>query len=77
VEALSARKPSPRFTDNVALEVVLEDLTDVLVRLRSGSLKMQAMHVAALWSAAPRIFAGDGLPESVGPIQRRLRAVFT
>lgn len=38
-----------------AIEVVLADLPDALARLASGELKMHAVHVAALWSAAVRI----------------------
>ncbi len=42
-----------------ALEVVLDQLPRVLARLRDGSMRMHAVHVAALWTAAARIAAGD------------------
>jgi 8-oxo-dGTP pyrophosphatase MutT (NUDIX family) len=41
------------------IEVVLADLPDVMLRLRSGALLMQSLHVAALWTACARIVAGD------------------
>jgi len=59
-----------------AIEVIVDDFRAVLVRLRNGELKMQAMHVAALWSAPARIMQGDGIPENFGKLQKRLRAAF-
>jgi ADP-ribose pyrophosphatase len=38
-----------------AIEVVLTDLTDALDQLVTGELRMHAVHVAALWSAAVHI----------------------
>jgi 8-oxo-dGTP pyrophosphatase MutT (NUDIX family) len=41
------------------IEIVLADFPDVLSRLANGELRMHAVHVAALWSAAARILSGD------------------
>jgi ADP-ribose pyrophosphatase len=41
------------------IELVLAEMPEVMLRLRSGELRMQAMHVAALWSACAHIIAGD------------------
>jgi len=50
--ALDAVKVAePRLEAGEAVEVVLRDLADVLGELRSGTLIMQAMHVAALYAA--------------------------
>lgn len=55
------------------IEVVLADLPDVMLRLRSGALLMQSLHVAALWTACARIVAGD---TGVGAaLHRRLAAL--
>jgi 8-oxo-dGTP pyrophosphatase MutT (NUDIX family) len=42
-----------------SIEIVLADYPDVLTLLASGDLRMHAVHVAALWSAAARIVLGD------------------
>lgn len=52
------------------IEVVLADLPDVMLRLRSGALCMQSLHVAALWTACARIVAGD--TEVDAALRRRL-----
>jgi 8-oxo-dGTP pyrophosphatase MutT (NUDIX family) len=41
------------------IEIVLADFPDVLTRLASGELRMHAVHVAALWSAAALILMDD------------------
>jgi ADP-ribose pyrophosphatase len=57
-----------------SIEVVLADFPDVLARLASGELRMHAVHVAALWSAAARIVLGD-IP-GAETLRDRLRPVF-
>jgi ADP-ribose pyrophosphatase len=57
------------------IHVVIDDLDAVLIRLRDGEMEMQAMHVAALWSAAARILTYGDLPESAISLQRRLRSL--
>lgn len=52
------------------IEVVLADLPDVMLRLRSGALLMQGLHVAALWTATARIVAGDIVVDAA--LRRRL-----
>jgi len=42
-----------------SIEIVLADFADVLRQLAGGELRMHAVHVAALWSAAARILMGD------------------
>jgi ADP-ribose pyrophosphatase len=61
---------------NEEIEVVVADFVEVLTSLRAGTLRMQAMHVAALWSAAASIAGGQSaLP--IEPLRRRLVAVLT
>lgn len=57
-----------------SIEVVLADFPDVLSGLADGALRMHAVHVAALWSAAARILLGD-IP-GVEALRDRLRSVF-
>jgi len=54
------------------IEVVLADLPEVMLRLRSGELRMQAMHVAALWSACAHIVAGDKPADPTAILRRKL-----
>lgn len=74
LDAELTRAPSLDPTESI--EVVVDDFEAVLSRLCSGELQMQAMHVAALWSAAARIIKGDGMPKSIEPLQKKLRAAF-
>jgi ADP-ribose pyrophosphatase len=64
------------FDPSESVELVLEDFSGVLTQLRDGTIKMQAMHVAALWTAAARLVAGIGIPESVEPLRVQLQSVF-
>ena len=57
-----------------SIEVVLADFPDVLTRLAGGELRMHAVHVATLWSAAARIVMGD-IPGAEA-LRDRLRPVF-
>lgn len=57
-----------------SIEAVLDDFPDVLTRLASGELRMHAVHVAALWSAAARVLLGD-VPDAEA-LRDRLRPVF-
>jgi 8-oxo-dGTP pyrophosphatase MutT (NUDIX family) len=56
------------------IEIVLADFPDVLTRLVNGELRMHAVHVAALWSAAARILLDD-VPGAEA-LRDRLRPVF-
>jgi ADP-ribose pyrophosphatase len=56
------------------IEIVLADFPDVLTRLASGQLRMHAVHVATLWSAAAQIVLG-AIP-GTEVLRDRLRAVF-
>lgn len=51
--------PSRSADPSEETEVVLVDLPRLLRKLRSGEMKMQAFHVAALWSAAAAIMTRD------------------
>ncbi len=76
--ALDAEWRSPQRLDaSEAIEVVLEDFANVMVRVRDGALKMQAMDVAALWSAVARILGGDPTLGDVGGLRARLLEVLT
>jgi len=57
------------------IEVVLADFPDILARLAGGELRMHAVHVAALWSAAARILMGD-VPGAEA-LYARLRPILT
>ncbi|HEX4504222.1 MAG TPA: NUDIX hydrolase [Alphaproteobacteria bacterium] len=57
-----------------SIEIVLSDFSDVLTRLAGGELRMHAVHVAALWSAAARILLGD-VP-GADTLRERLRPLF-
>jgi ADP-ribose pyrophosphatase len=76
--ALGVEPQGPQSLDpSEAIEVVLADLPDVLARLANGELRMHAVHVAALWSAAVRLMR-DTDPQSVPTkLRDRLLAMFT
>jgi len=57
-----------------SIEIVLADFPEALARLASGKLRMHAVHVAALWSAAARIVMGDIAGAEI--LRDRLRPVF-
>jgi ADP-ribose pyrophosphatase len=57
-----------------SIETMLADFPDVLARLASGEIRMHAVHVATLWSAAARILLGDVPGAEV--LRNRLRALF-
>lgn len=56
------------------IEVVLAELPEVMLRLRSGELRMQAMHVAALWSACAHIIGSDNLTAAAVALREKLVA---
>jgi ADP-ribose pyrophosphatase len=58
-----------------ALDVVLADFPAVLMQLSRGELRMHAVHVAALWSAAARIL--QGAVPGTKPLREKLRLGFT
>ena len=73
--ALDVEPMGPQALDTAeSIEVVLADFPDVLTRLASGDLRLHAVHVAALWSAAARIVLGD-IP-GTELLRERLRPVF-
>ena len=51
---------------------VKRDFVDVLADISSGELIMQAMHVAALWSAARYILKTADLPDNVHPLRDKV-----
>jgi 8-oxo-dGTP pyrophosphatase MutT (NUDIX family) len=55
-----------------AIEVVYEDFGDILGRLISGAVIMQALHVAGIWAATARILAGPD-----GSLKAKVRAVIS
>jgi len=74
--ALDVEPGDTRSLDpNEQIDVILEDLSDVLMRLRRGELRMQAMHVAALWSAAVQIMAGDRVSGALRTLRAKLLAL--
>jgi ADP-ribose pyrophosphatase len=70
VEPKQAQKLDP----GEAVEIVLADLPAVLGQLASGEIRMHAVHVAALWSAAARINLGD--ISGTEQLREHLRSVF-
>jgi ADP-ribose pyrophosphatase len=52
-------KQAQKLDSGEAVELVLADFPTVLKQLSSGEIRMHAVHVAALWSAAARIVLGD------------------
>jgi ADP-ribose pyrophosphatase len=65
---------APKLDSAEAIELVLEDFPTVLKQLSSGELRMHAVHVAALWSAAARI-ALNRLP-GTETLREQLQALF-
>jgi ADP-ribose pyrophosphatase len=60
-----------------AVDVFLTDFPDVLLRLSNGALRLHAVHVAALWSAAGRILLADeSIAAMTAPLRDRLLAAF-
>jgi ADP-ribose pyrophosphatase len=65
---------APKLDLAEAVELVLADFPTVLGQLSSGEVRMHAVHVAALWSAAARIVLdADSIPEGA-PVRERLLA---
>lgn len=52
---------------------VKREFVDVLRDISTGNLHMQAMHVAALWSAAQHILKADDLPHSAHKLRDDVR----
>ena len=60
-----------------AIDVYLADFVDVLIRVSGGTLRLHAVHVAALWSAAGRILLGeDAIAVTTTPLKQRLLDAF-
>jgi ADP-ribose pyrophosphatase len=57
-----------------ALDVFLADFPTVLKQLSSGELRMHAVHVAALWSAAARVMQ-DAVP-GTDALREQLKSAF-
>lgn len=53
---------------------VKRDFVDVLDKISTGELHLQAMHVAALWSAARYILKTHDLPNEFAPIRARIKS---
>ena len=66
-----------RLDENEAIEVAPDDFVDVVLRVRDGAMTMQAMDVAALWSAVARILAGGPELGDVAPLRARLLQALT
>jgi 8-oxo-dGTP pyrophosphatase MutT (NUDIX family) len=62
-----------------AIDIYLADFPDVLMRVARGDLRLHAVHVAALWSAAGRILLADeeAIAAATAPLRARLVAAFT
>lgn len=75
--ALDIEPSAPRRLDSTeSIDIVFDELDEVLRRVSDGQTKMQAMHVAALWSAAAWIVKDDALPRQAQPLRHRLRQLF-
>jgi len=73
--AVDVEPMGPQALDTAeSIEVVLADFPDVLARLAGGDLKMHAVHVATLWSAAARIVL-RGVP-GAEMLRERLQPLF-
>jgi 8-oxo-dGTP pyrophosphatase MutT (NUDIX family) len=57
-----------------AIDVTLDDLPRVLRGLAAGDIRMHAVHVAAIWSAAAHILAGGADVAEAAPLCERLLA---
>ena len=77
--ALGVAPIGPQALDpSEAVDVFLADFPDVMLRLTSGALRLHAVHVAALWSAAGRILLADAaIAAQTAPLRDRLLAAFT
>jgi ADP-ribose pyrophosphatase YjhB (NUDIX family) len=73
VELLAEPRLDPGGAE--AVEIVEDDLPAVLSRLCRGELRMSAMHVAALWSAAAAILT-TGIP-AAADLRERIGAMLT
>ncbi len=70
---LDVERTAERHLDATeAIEVVYEDLGDILRRLNSGEVIMQALHVAGLWAAVSHILGGRD-----GPLRARVLAAIS
>jgi len=72
-DVVSDGKPSFDVGNGEFCVTVKRDFVDVLTQLSSGELIMQAMHVAALWSAARYILKSEDLPTSALPLRAKVR----
>jgi ADP-ribose pyrophosphatase len=69
-------KGAQALDSSEALDVFLADFPTVLKQLSSGELRMHAVHVAALWSAAARIMLDAGSIPEAAPLRERLLSAF-
>lgn len=53
---------------------VKRDFVEVMQAISTGAMHLQAMHIAALWSAARFILKADDLPTTYEPLRTRVRA---
>jgi 8-oxo-dGTP pyrophosphatase MutT (NUDIX family) len=60
-----------------AIDVTLDHLPRVLTGLITGDIRMHAVHVAALWSAAALIIAGGADVAEAAPLREKLLAAIT
>jgi ADP-ribose pyrophosphatase len=75
--ALDVEPLGPQVLDSSeALDVIFDDFPTVLMRLSSGELRMHAVHVAALWSAAARILRDADALAVPAPFRERVLAAF-
>jgi 8-oxo-dGTP pyrophosphatase MutT (NUDIX family) len=75
--AFDVAPAAPRALDPTeSIEIVVDELDAVLRRLRDGQIMMQAMHVAALWSAAAYLMADEALLPPSSALRTRLRDLF-
>jgi len=71
--ALDVEPKGPQALDTAeSIDVVLADFPTVMKQLSSGELRMHAVHVAALWSAAARIMQ-DTVP-GTGALREQLKS---
>ena len=74
VEPLAAQS----LDSSEAVDVYLADFVDVLMRVSHGDLRLHAVHVAALWSAAGRILRAEiPIATHTAPLRARLLAVLS
>jgi len=71
--ALGVEEGDGRLLDESEdIEVIPADLPSVLIQLRANEIRMQAMDVAALWSAAVKIIASAGSTPDMRKLGSRL-----